>query len=137
MAEAHNHHYVPQAYLRGFADGVGRQARLYTVDLVAGRAFTTHVRNVGAKRDFNRIASDEFDPNAVEQAYAVFEDEAAKAMRRVIAAESFDDPTDRRTILNLVALLVVRHPRIRDKIGNLMAEIGQAMMENATATKDR
>jgi hypothetical protein len=137
MAEARNHHYVPQAYLRNFADGIGRKARLFTADLVDGRSFTTLVRNVAALRDFNRIVSDEHDPNAVEEAYARFEDEAAGALRRVLATESLAHKGDLRIILNLMALLVVRHPRIRNKIRDLMADVGQAMLEASTATKDR
>lgn len=137
MSEPHNHHYVPQTYLRSFADGVGRKARVFTADLMTGRSFVTLVRNVAAQRDFNRIETNEHNPNALEQAYSIFESTAAAALQRIIESQAFTDAGDRRVIMNLMALLVVRHPNVRSKIGKLMEDIGQAMMEAATGTKER
>ncbi len=77
MAEAHNHHFVPQGYLRSFAEGVGRQARIVAVDRVERKVFRTKVRNIGAARDFNRVDIDGVDPNALEAAFAEFEGPAA------------------------------------------------------------
>lgn len=137
MAEAHNHHYVPQGYLRGFADGIGRKARVFTVDLVDGKSFTTLVRNVAAVRDFNRIDIDGHDPNSIEQAYASFEGPTAEALARIREVESFDDPDDRLHVLNLIALLATRNPRLRGKLDAFTADIGQAMAEMMTSSKER
>jgi hypothetical protein len=84
LAEAHNHHYVPQGYLRFFADGVGRKARLEVVDLEKLTQFRTLVRNVAAQRDFNRLDDIEgVDPNALEEGYGLLESSAAAAIKRV------------------------------------------------------
>ncbi len=56
MSDPRNHHYVPQAYLLGFADAkhqVCVRWRMKDDD-----AFITHVRNVAAERDFYTFVND-------------------------------------------------------------------------------
>lgn len=50
MAAKVNHHYIPQFYLRGFSEGVGRQARVFTFDQGSKKVFPTIVRNVGSNK---------------------------------------------------------------------------------------
>lgn len=119
MAETHNHHFVPQGYLRGFADGVRRKATFRVVDLGERKVFRTLVRNVAAKRDFNRIDVEDQHPNALEEAYGHFESEAATSIRRVVEAGEFTGE-DRIVVLNLVALLIIRNPRMRENWADFM-----------------
>ncbi|WP_173088636.1 DUF4238 domain-containing protein [Devosia sp. 1635] len=133
MAEARNHHYVPQGYLRGFADGIGRKARVQVVDIDTLTSFRTLVRNVAAQRDFNRLDIEGIDPNALEDGYAHLESSAVNAIRRVCQTEKFDGE-DRMIILNLMALLVIRNPRMRcnwaDVMERLWKMIGEMMVAN-------
>jgi hypothetical protein len=107
LAEAHNHEFVPQAYLRAFAEGTGRQARIWAFDRVDRKAFHTLVRNVASQRDFNRIEADGVDPNALEQAFGQFEGSAAAALQRIQEAGSFAVEEDRLLVLTLIAILSV------------------------------
>ena len=92
MAEKANHHIVPQFYLRNFATGSGRKARITAFESKTGLSFKTAVRNVGAIRHFNRIEVQGQDPNALENALAEVEAQIAPALDAVIAAASF--PTE-------------------------------------------
>lgn len=122
MAEAHNHHFVPQGYLRGFADGVGRKARVEVIDLEKLTQFRTLVRNVGAQRDFNRLEIEGIDPNALEKGYGHLESSAAAAIKRVGESQTFEGE-DKMIILNLMALLIIRNPRMRDNWSDFMSRI--------------
>ena len=107
MAEAHNHHFVPQAYLRAFAEGTGRQARIWAFDRVDGKASPTLVRNVASWRDFNRTEAGGVDLNTLEQAFGHIEGSAAAALQRIQEAGSFAVEEDRLFALNLIAFLSV------------------------------
>jgi hypothetical protein len=111
LSEAHNHHFVPQGYLRRFADGIGRKARINVCDKVEKKCFSTLVRNIAAIRDFNRIDVEGHHPNALEDAYAEFEGPASEALVRIEKSGSFSHGEDRDLVLNLVALLAARNPR--------------------------
>lgn len=137
LAEAHNHHFVPQGYLRRFADGVGRKARVHVCDRVEKRSFTTLVRNIAAIRDFNRIEAAGHHPNALEDAYAEFEGPAAEALVRIQANGSLESEEDRTLVLNLVALLAARNPRNRETFGDFAENIIRRMMELMVSNKDR
>ncbi len=137
MSDPRHHHFVPQFYLRGFADGVGRKARIYVVDLKRQTSFRTVVRNVAGRRDFNRIEADGADPNALERAYSDLEGAAAQAIRRVEEARSIADPTDRNVILNLIALLAARNPRFRGTMRDSFSDLFKMIAEASVSTRER
>jgi hypothetical protein len=49
MAEAKNHHYVPQFYLRNFSPDAGK---IHVYDKVTGKSFFTNIRNVAGENYF-------------------------------------------------------------------------------------
>jgi Protein of unknown function (DUF4238) len=51
--------------------------KIIAIDLRTGKRFTTNPKNVAQERDFNRIDSDTFAPDALEMAYAEFESKLA------------------------------------------------------------
>lgn len=123
MGEARNHHYVPQAYLRGFADGFSRQAKVKVFDLDQMKSFPTNVRNVASKRDFNRLEGVEgLDPNALEERYSILEGHAATAIQNIANTRRFEGD-DRMYVLNLMALLVIRNPRMRETWSDFMSRV--------------
>lgn len=130
---ARNHHFVPQCYLKGFANPT-RKGRLFVVELNQRTYFSTVPRNVAAERDFNTIDAPGHRPDAMEAALAPFEGEVAAALQRAI--DSGEPPTgeDRILILNLAALLAVKNPRHRDKFRESLGEIYTAVGEVMTSS---
>jgi len=110
---ARNHHFVPQGYLGGFTSDGTREGRLFVSDLVSRSVFETKPRNVGAKRDFNRIETEGHDPDALERQLGKFEGKAISVIRGI--RESGELPADEELsyVINLMALLVVRNPKSR------------------------
>lgn len=135
--EARNHHWVPQCYLRGFAKRPSKNAQLYVVDAVKDKAFVTTPRNVASERDFNRIDVDGMSPDHVESGYARFEGIASAALRRLCESRHFGNAEDHNLILNLIALLAIRNPRMRESSRRMHETIIKRAVELATATKDR
>lgn len=123
MSEARNHHYVPQSYLRGFADGIGRKAKVRVIDLDEMKVFPTNVRNIASNRDFNRLDDVEgLEPNALEDRYAILEGKAAAAIQNIAATRKFEGE-DSMYVLNLMGLLVVRNPRMRETWADFMSRL--------------
>lgn len=111
---ARKHHYVPQAYLAAFTNTGAKRGQFWVMDVESGRAFRTSPTNVAAQRDFNRVDVEGRSPDAVENALAPLEGKAVAAIRRVVANQQFPSNEDWNLILNLLALVAVRNPRLRE-----------------------
>lgn len=135
--EARNHHWVPQCYLKGFAKSRSKNAQLYVVDMYARSAFTTVPRNVASARDFNRIEVDGFAPNHIEARYADFEGLAARALQKMDEANGFGNAEEHNLVLNLIALLAVRGPVMRENVRRFQERVVKLMMSHTVATKER
>ncbi|GAB5433169.1 MAG: DUF4238 domain-containing protein [Epibacterium sp.] len=136
MATKANHHFIPQFYLRGFADGVGRKARVFTFDSDTKSIFKTLVRNVGSRRHFFRVEADGVDPNYVEDAMAEIECEIASHLAEVIEAKSFPTSEHFNSVMNLLANVSVRNPRLRDNMSEFHKDIVQWMAHLSLSSKE-
>lgn len=136
MGAKANHHYVPQFYLRNFAEGVGRRARVTFFDEETRRLGHTLVRNVGSARYFNRIEVDDHHPDAVEDALAKLEGEMAGPLAEVIAAGDFVSDDHFTYVMNLVALLSVRNPGLRSRMEKFHQDIADKVLGIVTSSRD-
>lgn len=136
MPEARHHHYIPQCYLRGFAVGAGKACKLTVANLDQKRFFETNPRNVAGVRDFMRINVPGMQPTALESTLADFEGKAATAIRNINQARKFEGE-DRLIIINLIALLAVRYPQMRENIRKFGENILKNVMGLTLATKER
>lgn len=136
MAVSRNHHFIPQCYLRMFAQGRSRQAKVYCCDLRERKAFTTLVRNVGARRDFNKVEAEGHGPDALESAYSKFEGPLSEALKRTEKNQSLAEG-DLSYVLNLMALLATRHPRMRSSIQDFLGRVYRMRAQLLTASKER
>lgn len=133
---ARHHHHLPQCYLRGFASGSGKKCKLTVANLRGRRFFETKPRNVGGVRDFNRIEREGLKPDLLEGVLADFEGKVAKAIRNLSDTSIFQGE-DRITILNLVALLAVRSPHMRENWRRFEEQVLKQVMDLTLATKER
>lgn len=135
--EARNHHWVPQCYLKGFAKSRSKNAQLFVIDAAAKRSFATKPRNVASARDFNRVDLDGVPPDFVESGFSPFEGAVDKALERVIAANAIADPEDLNLILNLIALLAVRNPGMRERMRRTEEETWKRVLDLTLSSKER
>jgi len=107
--------------------------RVYDIEKM--ETFKTNVRNVAASRDFNRLEIEGIDPNALENSYASLENSAAQAINRVIESQRFEGE-ERFIILNLMALLVIRNPRMRETWSDFMGRLMRTTSEMIVSTRE-
>lgn len=136
MASKANHHYIPQFYLRGFSSGVGRQAQVFVYDNESKKSFTTLARNIGSKRHFNRVNAVGVGPNHVEDGMAEIEAGIAPHLKQVIEAKAFPSPEHFNSIMNLIAFLSVRNPRLRGSMTDFHREIVERVMSISVSSKE-
>jgi hypothetical protein len=129
------HHYVPQCYLKGFA-AERDKAQIHAVDLRRLLAFATSTKNVAQKRDFHSLADTNTDADALEKAFSGFESEVSLALERCIAAGAFDAGDDRSYILNLIALIAVKNPRVRANHDRFRKRIMKTAMDLAISSPE-
>jgi hypothetical protein len=135
--EARHHHYIPQAYLKGFAHKRSeRQWYTHVTDFSADRTYTANVRNVCGERDFMRIEVDGYAPDAIENEMANFEAQCISAIRRIAETGKFDGE-DANSTLNLMALMAVRSPEMRENLRGFHEQVAKRVMDVALSTKDR
>lgn len=123
MSNPKNHHYIPKMYLKNFATGEGRKASLVAVEMVSGKLFKPRLRRIASETDFNRIDIDGEDPYAIEKALGEVESQISPALEEVIAARRFPSDEHRNLVLNLMAILAVRNPRVRSTFGKFLGDI--------------
>lgn len=133
---ARHHHYLSQCYLKGFTKGGSKKSKITVIDFREKKYFETIPRNVGGIRDFNRIEVEGVDPNLIETSLAKFEGEAASALRHVEENLAFEGAA-KELILNLVAILAIRSPEMREHWRKFRAQIAEQVMSLCLATKER
>lgn len=136
LATKANHHYIPQFYLRGFSGGIGRHAQVFVFDSDTKKSFTTLVRNIGSRRHFNRVEAHGVGPNHIEDAMSEIEAEIAPHLQQVIEAQAFPSSAHANSIMNLMALLWVRNPRLRGNMSDFHKEVVERVMGLSVSTKE-
>jgi hypothetical protein len=136
MATKANHHYIPQFYLRNFSVGIGRQAQVFVFDSKTKKSFTTLVRNIGSRRNFNRVEAHDVGPNHIEDAMSEIETVIAPHLRQVIEAQSFPSSEHFDSIMSLMAFLSVRNPRLRGKLSDFHKDVVDRIMSLSVSTKE-
>lgn len=137
------HHYLPQFYLKEFADG---NERLLQCDRRTGKLVTVGIGDAAAKKDFHRfeepsVANPEFDPNAAEKLFAQIETIQAEALRQTLADPTLleTQPQLRAEILGFLQMMFFRVPKIHEMLGNTAKkalEAGIRVLEKGGAFGD-
>jgi hypothetical protein len=134
--EARHHHYIPQCYLRGFLPD-DDSGQLTVLDLMRHKHFTTGPRNIGGVRDFNKIEIEGLARDSIENSLSSFEGQVATELRQLEDAKNLNNETTYGVIMNLIALLAVRHPTVRNGITGFHADVSNRMMAIILSSKDR
>jgi hypothetical protein len=126
------HHFLPICYLKGFTVLDKKNSELFCVDLKDQKTFPAIPKGVAVEGHFNTIRSTECPPDALEDALARFEGEAAKAIDDLKRNHVFEG-LNKTYALNLIALLAVRIPSKRRNWDYILSYMGNMMLEFAAA----
>lgn len=133
---ARHHHFLPQCYLKGFVRH-REKPKLFVVDGLTGKAFTTHTRNVAQERDFHTVDVQGLAPDAVEEAFARDEGDIAPALERVAKTGSLAANDDRSRVLGLATLIAIKNPRRREAMRHFTERVNKQALNLALATPER
>jgi len=114
------HHYVPQAYLRGFAT---KEQRIMAVPLDRSRVpFTSAVKNVAVRTHFHTVEGIE-DPDEFETVLSNIENDAMAVIRKMEMGEFPVSEKDRWGLSFYIALQEMRGPDARRTVEHLQAQV--------------
>ena len=134
---ARNHHWVSQCYLKQFAAPVSKNSNLWAYDFGNDRSFRPKPRGVAVQHDFNRVDIPGQAIDALEGALANFETEVDAAIRATVATtDQFSSPDDFNVILNFIALLAVRNPRLREVRRDYRERTSKMIMNVVLSSKE-
>ena len=133
---ARRHHYIPQCYLKGFAE-VRDRPQLFVVDAKERRSFYTWIGNIAVELDFHRIDAPGQPLDVLEKKIAESEGELAPALERVIAARSISDQDNRSQLFMLMGLLCLKNPRRRKSVNQVAEKLAKVFLGTKVATPER
>lgn len=107
------------------------------LDIKQKKYFETGTRVIGGVKDFNRIKVEGLAPDSLENSLSSFEGQVATALRDLDKDKNLDNKTTYAVIMNLIALVGIRHPVMRNHITDFHAQISKKIMAITLATKER
>ena len=128
-------HYVTQSYLRGFATGAGKKARLYVYERGRTEPFQQHPERVARQNYYYSFADENGELNhSVEEFLGKIESSAMPVLTR-IAAEDFQ-PTweERGWLAGFVAMQELRVPWAREGIDEMASQVIKHMTRFIVST---
>lgn len=130
---ARRHHYVPRCYLNSFALEIkGKKKReLLAFDALEQKPFRTSPDDVALQRDFNTIDLEGHAPDAFEKALAEVESAIGPALGRIVEQQSLANEDDRASLLNLICLLYVRNPKLREVMRSMKDQLAKVLFATA------
>ncbi len=139
MTVPRQHHYLPKFYLKGFTAAHQKKPKVYVFDLQKNSWLEkpTNIKNIGTIRDFNRIEVDGHSPDALEKSLSTFEADVSQALRRVCEATTMPQDEDLVYIMNLIALISIRNPRVRKSHDRFLKDVIERITDLTLATKER
>lgn len=130
MGEAKKHHYVPQAYLKFFAQkGKNQNYTIRVIDKEAKREFISNISNIAAKRNFYKIENNSLgakqDPLFFEKLYSRIENEIPRIINNTKAVCTLADSRCFQTAIKnelaeLIIIQLLRGVEGRKFISNLL-----------------
>ena len=135
MAETRNHHFISQFYLRGFTKSGGSKEKLYVFDKIQNKFFIASPRNIGSKRDFNRI-SFEGKENYLEEELSKMEHSISLSFKKIITTKKYPNQEDLANIVQFIGLVALRNPKMRNIYNGFHIDVLEKMASLIVSSED-
>lgn len=129
MDEPRGHHYVPQFYLRAFANSRGQ---LLVQGRDGSRRYRATVKSAAKRRDFYAMEGADGPSFELEKTLSKMEAKCAPTLKRMISGHLPSNHEERENFARFVALQFVRGPDSRMVAEKLMAWTGKFILKNMT-----
>jgi hypothetical protein len=136
-APPRRHHFLPRFYLAGFTLSGDRDGELWALSVKDARQWKGKPGTLGHEKDFYRI--DEVEgatSEAVEELFSRVESDMAPALRTVVERRALPDrgTRDFDLLINFVALMATRVPRLRSALSEFVGSIAKHIAELTVAS---
>ena len=123
------HHYIPQFYLKNFGDPKAK-GRIWRYPKTGGVPFCAGPADLGVEKDYHTFTRSDgsVDTDTIEDDFSIVEGAAAAAITKVLAGKSLST-AEHESFVAFTATMLVRVPERRDRIGKMMSEIAEHVMQ--------
>ena len=131
------HHFLPRFYLAGFTLSHDRDGDLWALSVKDARQWKGKPGTLGHEKDFYRVEEVEgIAAEAVEDLFAKVESDVAPALRTVVEQQALPDrgTRDFDLLINFVALMATRVPRLRSVLNEFMGSIAKHIAQLTVAS---
>jgi hypothetical protein len=135
MSQSRNHHYLSQCYFKNFAKPRSKSGKFCVFDLRDGKTFLSVPRNVGSKRDYNRIEMPNVAPDFFETELSKFESDLEHAFHRIIKSNDISNRNDFDFLLMFLALICANNPAFRSERERFMTDVADRLMNLLTSDR--
>ncbi len=131
-------HYIPQFYLTNFASKEGKRNKIWVLDKVEQRQWTTSPTKAAHRRNYYRYSEETTDdPDEIEHAMGKIESLAAPVLRKILASKNLPESDEERGILlNFVALMAVRVPGARGVTRVLAEKLNKMCLRELVSSQE-
>jgi len=135
MSKTRNHHYISQFYLRGFSRNNSKKSQLYVFDLKNKKEFISAPKNVGSKRDFNRITF-EANPNYIEDELAKIEGKLSITFKKVIMNKIIQTQEEWQNIFYTMMMFYIRNPKPRAVLDTVFKAVSKKLLYTSVSSEE-
>lgn len=134
---ARKHHFLPQFYLAGFSASSSKDDFLWVFDQTEVKQWRARPADIAHQRDFYRVDLPGVDPDAIEQAFSIFETRAAPVVKKIVDTRNLPSGEEFVVLLNLIAWIAVKIPGLRTSLGKFIEDVAKKTMGLVVATPKR
>lgn len=133
------HHFIPKFYLSGFTLSGEEDDYLCVLDMDSAKQWKDKPRNLAYQRDFYRVELPGVKPDIIESAFSNIESQASQVIRNIVKSEALPakETEDFIILINFVALITARVPRVRSVFSVPLEEISKFALRLMLATPER
>jgi hypothetical protein len=130
------HHYLPQSYLRNFADRKTNE-RIWRYPKAGGEPFCAGTVDLGVEKDYHTFTKSDGtkDTDTIENELSKIEGAAVEPVRKIVATEELS-AAEHEIFVAFTATMLVRVPERRDSIGKMMSTMAERMMTTLARNKE-
>lgn len=136
MSNPIKHHYISKFYLKGFTKSGASKQTLFAYDKVKKHYFKSNPKDICFIKNFNKISFPEKE-YIVETEQAKMESIIAVSFKEVIETKSNPNEEQLTHILNFIALISLKHPRMRSVFDKLYKDMTDKITMMTMETEER
>lgn len=134
------HHYIPKFFLANFTEGGKKESKLWITDLKSCKQWQAAPPAIAYQNNLYSLEIENNNDNqtdAVETMFAELESMTAPVIKRIIEAERIPSGNEFNILMNFIALMATRTPKMITQRAQFVIDIADTMIDVSFSTKDQ